>query len=292
MRLGLRELSIASDTTALPCLDERRQFVWMPLDPESALPPVKDAIRIVPPGANTETPVTQPRIKRKVLSPMPDPITNHTGNGQTSPNGQFKSNGQARNGAAGKPRQDIDESPTRLRFLAFSQTTIRITLSSRSFTGQKSTIHDHCRLLPGCCFGPMSPAPTSIAALFIVPSGSGFLVAVPAREKDELVVLCVLGNLFGLFWGEPAKPAFERHTGTNLVGRARGTLFLHRLRSIQKGRDCRTLRQPSRLPTDPTWPHPPRRNHLRAFGRFRVPLPVRVQAGENPTNNTALHTDC
>jgi hypothetical protein len=86
MRLGLRELNITSDKTALACVDDRRQYVWMPLGPESVIPPAKDAIRIVPPGTNPEISITQPQIERKV-SPVSEPITNHNGHA-TKTNGQ------------------------------------------------------------------------------------------------------------------------------------------------------------------------------------------------------------
>ena len=43
MQMGLRELSITSDKMPLACVDDRRHYVWMPLDPDSAIPPAKDA---------------------------------------------------------------------------------------------------------------------------------------------------------------------------------------------------------------------------------------------------------
>jgi hypothetical protein len=93
MQMGLRELSITSDKMPLACVDDRRQYVWMPLDPESAIPPANNAIRIVP-GSNPETLVTHPPIERKV-SPVPEPITNQNGNGHTSTNGHAsRTNGQ------------------------------------------------------------------------------------------------------------------------------------------------------------------------------------------------------
>ncbi len=66
MRLGLRELSITGSETALACSDEYRQYVWMPLSPESAIPPATDTIRIESPSAGVETPATQPQTRRRV----------------------------------------------------------------------------------------------------------------------------------------------------------------------------------------------------------------------------------
>ena len=93
MRLGLREVSITSNKTALACFDERRHFVWMPLDADSAIAPAKDAIRIESPGADSEKPVTKPRIERKV-SPVSETVTNQNGNAAAKVNGQ--SNGHAK----------------------------------------------------------------------------------------------------------------------------------------------------------------------------------------------------
>lgn len=111
MRMGLRELSITSDKTAILSLDAQRQYLFMPLDPESAIPPAADAIRIESPIAGTKPPVSQPNPQRRTI-PVPEPVTNpngntvSNGNGQT--NGHAKTNGQARNGTARKPTQDID----------------------------------------------------------------------------------------------------------------------------------------------------------------------------------------
>jgi hypothetical protein len=113
LRLGLRELSIMDDKTALACVDDRKQYVFMPLDPESAIPPAKDAIRIVSPGTNPEIPVTQSQTRRRV-STVPEPVTNPNGNATSNGNGEAnrhaKTNGRAKlNGATRKPNhQDID----------------------------------------------------------------------------------------------------------------------------------------------------------------------------------------
>ncbi len=106
MRLGLRELNITSDETALACFDEHRQYVWMPLSAESAIPPATDAIRIESPGTGVETPATQPQTRRRV-SPVTEPVTNSNGNADSNGNGQAnghaKTNGQAKtNGEARK----------------------------------------------------------------------------------------------------------------------------------------------------------------------------------------------
>jgi hypothetical protein len=112
MRLGLRELSITDDKTAFVCVDDRRQYVWMPLTPEAAIPPAKDPIRIESPEANPETPVTQPRTRRKV-SPVPDPISNPNGNAASNGNGQTnghaKTNGQANATSSKSGRRKVSQ---------------------------------------------------------------------------------------------------------------------------------------------------------------------------------------
>jgi hypothetical protein len=102
MRLGLRELSIADDKTAILGFDTNRHYVWMPLDPESAIPPAKDAIRIESPNARTEVPINPIPTKRR-LPPMKEPTTNT--NGHVLGNGHAKVNGQARQTGTSKASQ-------------------------------------------------------------------------------------------------------------------------------------------------------------------------------------------
>ena len=51
--LGIRELSYHRRKPAILGLDVHRQYVWTLLDPESAIPPAKDAIRIESPKAES-----------------------------------------------------------------------------------------------------------------------------------------------------------------------------------------------------------------------------------------------
>jgi hypothetical protein len=114
MRLGLRELAIADSKTALACSGENRVYVWMPLDPESAIPPANEAIRIESPASGPDKPAAQPRTERKV-SPVCKSTTDSSQNAATSANGssssrvgtngRAKHNGEARRSRAGQ--QDI-----------------------------------------------------------------------------------------------------------------------------------------------------------------------------------------
>jgi hypothetical protein len=91
MRLGLWELNITSDKTALACFDEHRQYVWMPLDPESSIPPATDAIRIESAGTEPQPPAIQPETRKRV-SPVSEPVTSSSGSAAS--NGKGQANGR------------------------------------------------------------------------------------------------------------------------------------------------------------------------------------------------------
>jgi hypothetical protein len=118
LRLGIRELSFVDDKTAILGFDDTRQYVFMPLDPESAIPPAEDAIRIESPVSSAAVPPSANLKPERKLQPVSEPIhtTNTNGNGSTNghaangsgANGHVKTNGHVRNGAARKTGQDID----------------------------------------------------------------------------------------------------------------------------------------------------------------------------------------
>ena len=111
VKLGFQEMFVYGDTVPVLCRDDRRQYVWALLAPDSVIKPADDAIRIESPSAGAETPVTQPQIVRKV-STLPEPVTNANGNAAANGNGQTnghaKTNGHARTGAARKPGHNVD----------------------------------------------------------------------------------------------------------------------------------------------------------------------------------------
>ena len=120
MRLGLRELHLTGDSGAILGCDAGRNYVWMPLDPESAIPPAEDALRIESPSAGPEIPVSKPKPQRRTI-PVSEPANSNgspasNGNGQSigqsnghaKANGRAKINSQSRNGTGHKPAQDID----------------------------------------------------------------------------------------------------------------------------------------------------------------------------------------
>jgi hypothetical protein len=65
LRLGLTELRFTEPHLAVLATDERRKYIWMPLSPEGALAPAKDAIRIDSPLAGAEVSQTQSQSTRR-----------------------------------------------------------------------------------------------------------------------------------------------------------------------------------------------------------------------------------
>jgi hypothetical protein len=104
-KLGLRELCVFGDRNTVLCQDERRKYVWALLEPDTALKPADDVIRIESPSAGTEIPVNHPQTKRR-LPTVSKPTTDTNGHAQG--NGQAKTNGQARKtGTQKASQQDI-----------------------------------------------------------------------------------------------------------------------------------------------------------------------------------------
>jgi hypothetical protein len=58
LKLGFYDLLVYGDKAPVVCHDEHRHFVWATLDPESAIPPATDAIRIESPSAEPQLGVT------------------------------------------------------------------------------------------------------------------------------------------------------------------------------------------------------------------------------------------
>ncbi|MGA2619389.1 MAG: hypothetical protein ABSF26_17415 [Thermoguttaceae bacterium] len=91
LKLGFRELAIFNPQSPILCQDDRRIYLWAPLEPDSAIGPTENAVRIhVPEGAAESHPKPEP--KRNV-STMTEPIENLNPEPQTT---EAKTNGQAR----------------------------------------------------------------------------------------------------------------------------------------------------------------------------------------------------
>ncbi len=111
VKLGFQELFIYGNKVPVLCQDDDRKYVWALLDPESAITPAEDAIRILSSEANPETPVTQSRTQRRV-SPVPEPVNSPNGNAASNGNSQTnghatKTNGQIRRTTPKARQQDL-----------------------------------------------------------------------------------------------------------------------------------------------------------------------------------------
>jgi hypothetical protein len=82
VRLGFTAREITKPAVPVVCRDERRTFVWMPLNPETALPPSEDALRIFSTGEASPAPQPLPE-RRKALMTRPQ----NTGPGNGTPTG-------------------------------------------------------------------------------------------------------------------------------------------------------------------------------------------------------------
>jgi len=98
MRLGLGEICLYGNETALLGRDMDRQFVWMPLSKDSAIRPKKDALRIESPKGEPAVSIPQTPPPRRI-PPMADTTTTigkATSNGHAATNGQAKPEGTDR----------------------------------------------------------------------------------------------------------------------------------------------------------------------------------------------------
>jgi hypothetical protein len=90
LALGLPELQLVDASTPIVCQDEKRTYVWMPLDKKGALEPADDAVRISPPEQAAELPSpTRERNKQRMAKPTANgttniPPSNGSGNGHTT----------------------------------------------------------------------------------------------------------------------------------------------------------------------------------------------------------------
>jgi hypothetical protein len=79
LKLGFREIHIVNAQEPVACHDEQRMYVWMPLDPKSAIPPGPDMHRIDSAGGVITDPL--PPSERSEIMPAPQ------SNGPSSDNG-------------------------------------------------------------------------------------------------------------------------------------------------------------------------------------------------------------
>jgi hypothetical protein len=68
-QLGFAKLQLLRPEVPIACRDGRRTFVWMPLDPNAAVPPGEDVLRLV--SAETVTVPEPPPERRRTAMPAP-----------------------------------------------------------------------------------------------------------------------------------------------------------------------------------------------------------------------------
>jgi hypothetical protein len=108
--LGLAELQIVDASTPVVCQDEKRTYVWMPLDKKGALAPTDDAVRISPPTNTVEpSPQAKERSEPHMSSSAANGTTNGASNGLAA-DGQPAANG-ADNGSGKRPPEGIGQTP-------------------------------------------------------------------------------------------------------------------------------------------------------------------------------------
>ena len=74
LRLGFRELSFYGANTPVQCSDETRHYLWALLDPDSAIEPSAEALRVAVPEPNTST-SNLSNTKQKKTRPMSENST-------------------------------------------------------------------------------------------------------------------------------------------------------------------------------------------------------------------------
>lgn len=85
VRLGFEQVYCFGPRSPLACQDDRRIYVWALLEPEAAIKPTEDPIRIQSPAAGQAIPTTDITLKRRI-PPMTEPAVST--NGHSKPNGE------------------------------------------------------------------------------------------------------------------------------------------------------------------------------------------------------------
>ena len=83
VKLGFNEVHLYTPKVPAMCRDDRRRYVWALLNPESAIPPADDVIRITSAAAGQDTPTTNRKPRRREPT-MPRSTTNGNGQGKAT----------------------------------------------------------------------------------------------------------------------------------------------------------------------------------------------------------------
>jgi hypothetical protein len=93
VQLGLTTLQIVQPTVPIVCRDEARTYLWVPLDPTTAVAPAENSLRIFSDGKEAVVPLLPPDRRN---SPVTRPPTNGHGNGSSSEPTASRTNEPAR----------------------------------------------------------------------------------------------------------------------------------------------------------------------------------------------------
>jgi hypothetical protein len=104
LKLGFQEVLLYEPKSPVFCRDTHRTYMWAPLDPEAAIPPAEDAVRILSVDAVEPDSRPLPQTRNRIRSMSQQPTN---ANGQAKANGRAKSNGQAPKSGAKADHQGI-----------------------------------------------------------------------------------------------------------------------------------------------------------------------------------------
>jgi len=108
MALGFRDVYVTTPNTPVLCCDDRRQYGWAVLEPESAVAPSPDAIQIASPPekATAAPPNPKPRRRKRSMSASKEPkgtpksTTNGRAKGRSRASGAAPTNAERQDAAA------------------------------------------------------------------------------------------------------------------------------------------------------------------------------------------------
>jgi hypothetical protein len=114
LRLGFRELSFYGDNLPVQCGDDGREYVWAVLDPDSAIKPSAQALRVTAPDSKSSSTDLSHK-KRKKTKPMPEDSTATKATSSSKRPARAKDRGQAEEAMNVDLTSLISEARTALR---------------------------------------------------------------------------------------------------------------------------------------------------------------------------------
>jgi hypothetical protein len=111
LQLGFTELCVTQPGVPVVCRDGNRTYLWMPLDPGSALPPSTDAVRLASAGDDQSASPPQAQPERKSAA-RTLPVGNGSGHGESRGRPHTPLPEEGLLPAAGQPNEDSQSPPT------------------------------------------------------------------------------------------------------------------------------------------------------------------------------------